>query len=81
MCGTRSTTEDILEAALDELQSADNVVLEGNPLPPSTVGERYRSGTLASDLFLDEQADVRRTHWQHAHVLGVHLPYGDRVSY
>lgn len=70
---------DILEAGLDRLRTSEDVVLEGVELPPSADGERCRSHTLNSDLFLDEQADVRRTHGDHAYILGVQLHSDEAV--
>lgn len=70
---------DILEAGLDRLRTSKDVELEGTELPPTTNGDRCRSHTLNSDLFLEEQEDVRRTHGRHAHVLAVHLHSDEAV--
>lgn len=70
---------DILEAVLDRLQSSEDVVLEGTELPRTADGERCRSHTMDSDLFLQEQADVRETHGRHAYVLGVQLHSDEAV--
>lgn len=64
---------DVLDAGLDALQSADDTVVEGRAPHPTADGERRRSESLDSDLFLDEQADARQTHGEHAYVMGVHL--------
>lgn len=64
---------DMLHAALDALLSAEEVDLQGGRLPDGPGGERRRSGTLDSDLFLDAVAEVRSIHGDHAHVLAINL--------
>eukprot|EP00170_Pyropia_yezoensis_P004359 contig_17838_g4372 len=68
-----------LKTGVQALQTADSVVLEGAPMQPAADGQRRRSGLLNSDMFLKEQAEVRRLHGPNAYVLGFYLHSDEAV--
>lgn len=70
---------DMLLSVIDALKEARNVQLEGAPLEPDEHGEPRRSHTLNSDLYLEEQTDVRRIHGRGARTVGVMLHMDEAV--
>jgi len=66
-------SRDLLLAALDLLQNAGRVQLWGEELGVGPDGTRLRLEIMDSDLFLSEEAIVRRRHGSHAFVLAVQL--------
>lgn len=70
---------DMLETVLDCLRTAVKVDLVGAELERNADGERMRSHTMNSDLYLTEQADVRRIHGSEARVAGVMLHLDEAV--
>lgn len=54
---------------LDTLRNASDMELEGVRLKHAADGDERRSHTMNSDLFLNEQAEVRRLHGRVAHVV------------
>lgn len=70
---------DALDCAINALRNADDVQLLGEAPPPGPDGDRRRSRTMDSDLFLEEQADVQRIHRPDAKVLGIRLHADEAV--
>lgn len=70
---------DMLQCVLDALCSAAEVQLDGARLEPTSDGDERRSHTMNSDLFMEEQEDVRRVHGAAAHVAGVMLHVDEAV--
>lgn len=70
---------DMLQSVLSALRGAAEVQLNGARLDPTADGDERRSHTMNSDLFMEEQEDVRRIHGQAAHVAGVMLHLDEAV--
>lgn len=70
---------DPLHACIDAMQTAESVVLEGAALEPTPDDERRRSGTLDADMYLEEQAEVRRLYGRDAFVMGWHVHSDEAV--
>jgi len=66
-------SRDILEVVLELLCNANNVQLWGEALCNGADGTRQRSDPMDSDLFLEEQAHVRRRLGEHCFILGIHI--------
>jgi len=66
-------SRDLLQAVLDLLVHAGHIQLWGEELGDGPDGTRMRSDTMDGDLFLSEEAVVRRRHGSLSFVLGVQL--------
>jgi len=66
-------SRDLLTTALDLLKNARNIQLWGEELGMGPDGSRMRAEMMDSDLFLTEEATVRRRHGPLSFVLGVQL--------
>jgi len=72
-------SRDLLLAVLELFYQAENVRLWGGVLPHGPDGTRLRSCALDSDLFLEEEASVRRRNGAHAFVLAVYICIDEAV--
>lgn len=74
-----SYLRELLRTALDSLRAADMIVLVSEALDHDVEGVAHRSHTFDSNLFLNEQEDVRRLHGDAVRVLGVQLHVDEAV--